>query len=195
MIFARYIHGRSFATEVRTLEALDWSWPSALKGIGFGLLAATFTEIIEYRYLEANGVWQTALAYGFAGLLLGGLHGYRIDRNTRSNQGIWLSFYNAILAAVVTAPLLGFLCLLIWGPRSGILTTILVFIAALAMYGGSNLVKHLIIRGLLWLDKQLPFQLTQFLDEAVELAFLRKVGGGYIFVHDLLLEQMSKPSG
>ena len=195
MIFARYIHGRSFATEVRTLEALDWSWSSALKGIGFGLLAATFTEIIEYRYLEANGVWQTALAYGFAGLLLGGLHGYRIDRTTRSNQGIWLSFYNAILAATVTAPLLGFLCLLIWGPRSGVLTTILVFIAGLAMYGGSNLVKHLIIRGLLWLDIQLPFQLTQLLDETVELAFLRKVGGGYIFMHDLLLEQLSKTSG
>ncbi|MCB8959050.1 MAG: NACHT domain-containing protein [Ardenticatenales bacterium] len=192
MIFARYIHGRSFATEVRTLEALDWSWPSALKGIGFGLMAATFTEIIEYRYLEANGVWQTVLAYGFAGLLLGGLHGYRIDRNTRSNQGIWLSFYNAILAATVTAPLLGFLCLLIWGPRSGVLTTILVFVAALAMYGGSNLVKHLIIRGLLWLDIQLPLHLTQLLDETVELAFLRKVGGGYIFMHDLLLEQLSK---
>ena len=69
------------------LEALSWSWLSALKGIGFGLLAATFTEIIEYRYLEANGVWQTMLAYGTAGLLLGGLHGFRIDRNTAVEPG------------------------------------------------------------------------------------------------------------
>ena len=69
---------------------------------------------------------------------------------------------------MVTAPLVGFLCLLFWGPRSGVLATILMFIAALAMYGGSNLVKHLITRGLLWLDNELPFKLTQFLDETVE---------------------------
>jgi hypothetical protein len=33
-----------------------------------------------------------------------------------------------------------------------------------------------------------PFQYTRFLDYAAERIFLRKVGGGYIFVHRMLLE-------
>jgi hypothetical protein len=33
-----------------------------------------------------------------------------------------------------------------------------------------------------------PFQYVRFLDYAAERIFLRKVGGGYIFVHRMLLE-------
>jgi hypothetical protein len=38
------------------------------------------------------------------------------------------------------------------------------------------------------LPGQLPFNLVPFLDYAAERIFLRKVGGGYIFIHRYLME-------
>lgn len=40
----------------------------------------------------------------------------------------------------------------------------------------------------LWCTGSLPWNLIAFLDEAADRLLLRKVGGGYIFVHRLLLE-------
>ena len=188
VIFARYIHGRSYTTEVRTVEALSWSWLNAAKGASFGFLAAVFTEVVETLYLTENGYWQSITTYMIVGFLLGGLNGYRIQSGERSNQGIWLAAYNALLAAAITTPIVGVVSGLIWGAESGILTALIMFISSLALFGGSNIVKHLIIRGLLWFDRKIPLRLTAVLDEATQIALLRRVGGSYIFIHDLLLE-------
>jgi hypothetical protein len=44
------------------------------------------------------------------------------------------------------------------------------------------------VRSLLWRNGSLPWNYPRFLDYAAERILLRKVGGGYIFVHRLLLE-------
>jgi len=44
------------------------------------------------------------------------------------------------------------------------------------------------LRFLLWRARSIPWNLPQFLDYAAERILLRQVGGGYIFVHRLLLE-------
>jgi hypothetical protein len=41
---------------------------------------------------------------------------------------------------------------------------------------------------LLWFTKRIPRNYPRFLDYGAEHILLRKVGGGYIFVHRLLLE-------
>ncbi|MBK8784606.1 MAG: hypothetical protein IPO22_23045 [Anaerolineales bacterium] len=38
----------------------------------------------------------------------------------------------------------------------------------------------------------LPWRLVPFLDHCVDLIFLRRVGGGYIFVHRLLMEHFAE---
>ncbi|HSG15395.1 MAG TPA: hypothetical protein VLE70_03605 [Anaerolineae bacterium] len=48
------------------------------------------------------------------------------------------------------------------------------------------MIKHFLVRTLLWLHRDLPWDAVRFLDYAGELIFLRKVGGGYIFIHRLL---------
>ena len=53
-------------------------------------------------------------------------------------------------------------------------------------YGGSNVIKHGLIRLMLWADGTIPWNYAQFLDYAAERILLRKVGGGYIFIHRLL---------
>jgi hypothetical protein len=45
-----------------------------------------------------------------------------------------------------------------------------------------------VVRLLLWYAGSIPWNYPGFLDAATEHILLRKVGGGYIFVHRLLLE-------
>jgi hypothetical protein len=57
---------------------------------------------------------------------------------------------------------------------------------AAALFGGGVFVKHFLLRGLLRRQRSLPWRYSRFLDHAAQLVFLRKVGGGYIFMHRLL---------
>lgn len=50
------------------------------------------------------------------------------------------------------------------------------------------MLNHFATRFLLWRKDLVPWNLVRFLDAAAERIFLRKVGGGYIFVHRSLLE-------
>ena len=48
--------------------------------------------------------------------------------------------------------------------------------------------QHFALRIFLWGAGSLPWNVVAFLDEAAERLLLRKVGGGYIFMHRLLLD-------
>jgi hypothetical protein len=48
-----------------------------------------------------------------------------------------------------------------------------------------------VLRFLLLCARLVPFNYARFLDYAAERILLRKVGGGYIFVHRLLLEHFA----
>ncbi len=54
--------------------------------------------------------------------------------------------------------------------------------------GGDACIKHLVVRLLLWSTGSAPLNYPRFLDYAAERILLRKVGGGYIFIHRLLLD-------
>jgi hypothetical protein len=59
------------------------------------------------------------------------------------------------------------------------------------VYGGFACIQHLVLRALLWRSGVIPWNYARFLDEAAERLLLHKVGGGYIFVHRLLLEHFA----
>jgi len=54
--------------------------------------------------------------------------------------------------------------------------------------GGFASLRHAILRLLLYWNKAIPWSYPHFLDHAAERILLRKVGGGYIFLHRLLLD-------
>jgi hypothetical protein len=58
--------------------------------------------------------------------------------------------------------------------------------------GGYFLLDHFVTRYLLCRRNLVPWALVRFLDTAAERILLRKVGGGYIFVHRTLLEHFAK---
>ena len=61
-------------------------------------------------------------------------------------------------------------------------------IIALYAVGGASLIKYLCLRLILYLSGHIPWNYAKFLDYCAEIGLLRKVGGGYIFVHRYLLE-------
>src|SRR5262249_5903876 len=54
--------------------------------------------------------------------------------------------------------------------------------------GGLAFLEHWTLRLLLWHTGSLPWNYPRFLDYAAERILLRKVGGGYTFIHQELLE-------
>ncbi len=56
------------------------------------------------------------------------------------------------------------------------------------LHGGTACIQQSVLRLLLWAAGYMPWNYIRFLDYAAERILLRKVGGGYIFVHPLFLE-------
>ena len=50
------------------------------------------------------------------------------------------------------------------------------------------MIKHYALRLILWLNGYTPFNFIKFLDHCAKLILLKKVGGGYIFIHRMLLD-------
>lgn len=64
-------------------------------------------------------------------------------------------------------------------------------VVAALWYGAFAVIQHFTLRLMLWIRGKTPWNYSRFLDHATERVFLQKVGGGYIFVHRLLLEHFA----
>ncbi|MEG4496028.1 NACHT domain-containing protein [Microcoleus sp. F10-C6] len=134
----------------------------------------------------------------FCGLLMVGmarLNGHELQQKTRPNQGIRNSAINAGCVAIPIAitvatglsikfPFklfnLQFLSsLLMIGLPAGLICALL--------YGGLTCIQHFILRLILRCHGH-PWNYAKFLDNAVEIKLLRRVGGRYEFIHSLLKE-------
>jgi hypothetical protein len=121
------------------------------------------------------------------------------------NQGIHHSALNGLIFGLGMAIFIGLSSGLVFGGNSvagivstGLVTGLSVGLLAGLYRGGLACLRHYVLRILLWRSGLLPRSYTRFLDTATEHILLRKVGGGYIFLHRLLLEyfaaQRNKPS-
>ena len=121
------------------------------------------------------------------------------------NQGIKLSRKNSLAAGLVTfltcgltggmiggmiglltreGPIFGLSVGMICGLIVGLIFGLIVGLNR----GGSAVIKHYALRLILWLNGHKPFNLVRFLDYCARLILLKKVGGGYIFIHRMLLD-------
>lgn len=71
------------------------------------------------------------------------------------------------------------------------LITLLSLFVSFLRFGGRAFIRHFILRIILSVQGCIPWRIASFLDEATERVFLRKIGGGYIFIHKTLLEHFS----
>jgi len=192
-------------------EKLQWSWPKAKRslrlGLTFGPLIGLVLKLIFAHLFNTNlckGNFGCFLSLSYIGLsfgtvlgitygIIGGLRGTRIATVTRPNQGIRQSARNAVMLATV-ATVAPFLTSLIFqGETSPAFWAAAGLSFGLALGGGEACVKHGVLRFVLFCQGRIPWNYSRFLDYAAERIFLQKVGGGYIFIHRLLLEHFSGP--
>jgi hypothetical protein len=157
-----------------------------------GLLAATVFALFFILHYGGPFVLMLGLSRG----LINGLSSDMLDSRSiaKPNQGIRRSAYNSVvlgsvyglfIAVILAASLQLILPLtvltqsrviiyaLLGGLVGGIITGF--------FGGGSECIKHIILRLLLWRHKHIPWNYTDFLEYVYQKRFLRKAGGGYIF--------------
>ncbi|MCT7957042.1 NACHT domain-containing protein [Laspinema palackyanum] len=193
--------------KIQPVETLNWSWDAVKKALTLGLGLGVMT-------------WMVSRMIGFVIVaplivLVYELKGGDLDRKQFSNQGIWQSLKNAAILAAIAAAVLGLtaglmseqILTLIIGPASAsarlgtdwmqeftvraILSGILVGLFYGLNQAGTACIQHLTMRVLLYWNGLIPWNYTRFLDYARKLIFLQRVGGGYLFIHRLLLEHFT----
>ena len=123
--------------------------------------------------------------------VVGGLTGDEVEASGSPNEGMRRSAQSALIAwlgiGLPAAALVGIVERLNVGQVR--LAPVIAPMMALPWglgWGGRDILRHLVLRILFWLDGFAPWNYIRFLDCAAERIFLRKVGGGYIFIHRLL---------
>ncbi|MBE9070598.1 NACHT domain-containing protein, partial [Leptolyngbya cf. ectocarpi LEGE 11479] len=195
-------------SRITPAETLRWSWRQARNNLLLGLtlgpligwsLKVGFGLIFGDSECLLNGGCLTnhsliGLSFGATlGLTFGlirGLSGQRIGTASRPNAGIWQSARNSTLFALVAMVTLYVPGLLLGNTKATFwAATGLAF--GFAAGGGEALIKHVLLRLLLTADGTIPWNYSKFLDYAAASIFLQKVGGGYLFIHRLLLEHFA----
>jgi DNA polymerase III delta prime subunit len=171
-----------------------------------GLLHWSVDEPSKPLGILVGGLIGVLLCWLVGGLTLGLLNGFSHERLEKHlimvpNQGIRRSAQISVSAGVLggLACLLLFALGLTWSDNWSVEGLILglftglffaLFVGPLVglFFGGTAYIKHLLLRLFLWRMRCTPWNYSRFLDYAAERILLRKVGGGYIFVHRLLFD-------
>ena len=190
---------------IEMVESLGWSWPWAALGAGAGALVGLalgarvawmdrWTTVPWPALLAAAGAVQMTFEYG---LLRGDLR-----LRTTPGQGVEQSRRNGLMVATIVGVATGLagalavvIATLIGGARPLIPVSAWLLWAALYLGMGGGLafgllawLQHRRLRQILDDRRLFPATGADFLNFAAERNLLRKVGGGYTFVHALLLD-------
>lgn len=117
-----------------------------------------------------------------------------LDLRLKPNTGFFLSLKNSLIVGLLVGLLFALLFVLLFGLPGG-LTGGLLFglLVGLLVGGGAPVIQHIVLRWVLAGENVTPrWRYDQFLDHCTHLGLLRKVGGGYIFRHRLLLEYFAE---
>lgn len=190
---------------ITLMEIPALSWKKLLRSMTVGVGLGGIITVGIWR-MSSNGpvALATGLPIGVILIILFGVtHTTISEESIIPNYGIRQSGKHAIeisLAALLLCTLsgipIGVLCGDVWrGVRSGFSFGVPVGMAVGIFFGGAASIQHIILRLLLVHHRCLPWQLVEFLDYAATLILLRKVGGGYIFIHQWLLEYLAMRKG
>lgn len=206
-------------SDIETVEVLSWSWEKArtsvLKGVVVGtavalligiLLGVTTPEIDLWSI-----VWPMLLLFGLPmGTSIGLLNGFTRDvapLKTTPDQGFRLTLRfvlgGALFGALALSLIMIFFVMFInqqnWGWMEGLQAALfgawLGFKFGIGVglwFGGLDLLYHFILRFWIHQKEGVPIRLVAFLDDAAHHLYLRKVGNGYMFAHQLLLDYFAE---
>jgi DNA polymerase III delta prime subunit len=186
---------RPFGVAQLRLADMRSQGPKAMRvGFGSGL-------VFGVMFLVLVG-WVASLLATLAAALIGGLltliEPAAVETGIKPSAGIrtWIkSAFFAFLGSGLIAALMSWMISMLLGERNRLFSgltshlTFGMFVGLFMGLGGVLIVlRHGVLRLVLWISTLAPLKCTPFLDYAAERLFLRKVGSGYIFLHRMLLE-------
>lgn len=207
------VRGSLSEQAIKLIDAVRWSWTKILAGLGYGLIGGVgvflmVTPLLGLTIGLSNGLGLGLVLgllsgsfYGIAFGLLDGLSVVEVENRPRPNQGIHRSGQSALLVGLIVGLIVGSIgglggALLEFGPLFGPLFGLVIGLGAGLFFcldfGGAAWLHHYVIRLLLVWQGVIPWRYVPFLDFAAQRILLRNVGGGYIFIHRLLLEYFAK---
>ncbi len=178
--------GTVFANYGTELPGLKWGIGYGLSlgmslGLTFGLINAIKGSEIETKTIPNQGIWRSAMNVGVTGLIA-----WLIFVPTYwFNRLLIIIFYKGLIFNVSAWGESSLFDLITPGLRWGLLL-------GLIFGGGLACIRHFTLRFILHRNNYIPWNYARFLDYASDRIFLQKVGGGYIFVHRMLLEHFAR---
>lgn len=148
----------------------------------FMLFAGGIQAYLTYLLLKYQ---YTILVSGLKGLFFPTVLAVRLDRNGTK--------FSLRVSALILSLLIGSICLYTGEDAAFKFTIVglLFFGPIFWSFGGLHTARHYTLRIIFYLNGMLPLNLEKFLDCCDQHMLLRKVGTGYIFVHDIVQSYIS----
>ena len=194
---------------IETVETLNWHWLRALLGGGLGAIGGAVVGGIIWFLgrggeTAVSGGWVLLLALvGFVSQMVAhALEKDEMKMRTTPGQGFDRSAQNGRLVGIATGVGTAVILTLGWAVANWLnmplaWQTFLPVMVGIALYlgtsaglayGGLAAMQQRQLNRILVQQQLAPTDYIHFLDYAAERNLLRKVGGGYMFVHLLLLD-------
>ncbi|MGR8953070.1 MAG: TIR domain-containing protein [Gammaproteobacteria bacterium] len=198
---------------IKTVERMTWSWNLFFNKFLIGASVSAFSGgvasglIYGLNYGLMNGMefgLFIGLLCGILGGMVNGIAKGFIDKIREDkiipNQGIRLTLTNGLFVSIMAILIIGLVSGLFFGAtdslKAGLVTGLIVGLSNGLIIGLNRglatVIKHYSLRLVLWRSGKIPFKIPPFLDYCAKLILLKKVGGGYIFIHRMLLEYFAK---
>lgn len=177
-----------------------------------GLIGGQISALILWLVIGLISALIFGLIFGvFLGVIsgiIGGLRGTAIEVRTSPGDGVKISLQNyfivflsvVLIVGLSVGIVFGLIIVPLWGLNNGLIFGMgvglflgLFFGMGLGLgHGGEFVIKHFISRYHLFRLGHIPWNLIDFLNNATYRIFIRRVGGGYIFIHRMLMEHFAE---
>lgn len=208
-------------TEISPLEQLNWFWQrvkarvvreviiGVISGLIFWLIGGVVIGGIAWILTGSSSwLWKGFISGLIFGLIFGfifglgsGIGSTEIKQRVVPNQGIRQSWRNCLVIGLCGGLISGIMSQIVFdltgsrpiaGLPGGLFFGLIAALIAGLRYGGAACIQHITLRRILYKKGRVPWNYAKFLDFASERLLMKKVGGGYIFFHRMLLEHFAQ---
>jgi len=183
---------------MKPVEGFAWSWVAVLKGLRSRVALGLVLGLGGGLGVGQFGGLVLGLIGGLVGVVYDGLQrkSDNVESRLTPNHGVWKSARNALIGGLGGGLIGGLIGGLGGGLIGGLGGGLFGGLGGGLFgglfgglhYGGYICIRHTVLRLFLWRKGYIPLNYVCFLDEAADRILLRKVGGGYTFIHRMLLD-------
>jgi len=183
---------------------MSWSWNEVKKGIIYGLgvgwIFALFLSLMFWWIKEPKGGLSTVIKIGFylwiaIVFILGVTDGIELRQTGtihKPGEGIKRALQHFVRISCIVGLIGSIPFMMGMGLRRGLFMGIGVGLMIGWSFIGFAITRHYSLRLTIVGHGKMPWRMIPLLNNATELLFLRKVGSGYIFIHNLLRDHFAE---